>query len=184
MWKVLIAIGILAVLGAVLFILVNFNQMFYQISVRPYESPQLLPPAGTVSYFADDTVLPENRADAAGMANPVMYDEVSVQRGDKAYRAYCLACHGSNLDGYGPVGPSLPARIPHLTSERVTNLSDGEIFWHIMMGGKVAPPIGQSMTPEQVWNVINYLRFKQGRSYGEAAAMPMTETTDEADQEQ
>ena len=182
MWKVLIAIAILGALGTALFVLIGFNQMSEQISVRPYESPQMLPPTGTVSYFASDTVLPETQAQAAGLANPVPYDQDSVLRGDKAYRNYCLACHGSNLDGYGPVGPSLPARIPHLTGDRVKNLSDGELYWHLINGGKVAPPIGRSMTEQELWNVINFLRFKQGRNYGEPA--PTVEPTTEENQEQ
>lgn len=183
MWKVLIAVVILGVLGVALYVLIGFNQMAYQISVRPYESPQLLPPEGTVSYFADDMELPAARADAAGMPNPVPYDENSVLRGDKAYSSYCLACHGANLDGFGPVGPSLPARIPDLTGEKVSAMSDGELYWHLMKGGKVAPPIGESMSREQRWDVINYLRFKQGRIYGELEPIPASGSTEDMNQE-
>ena len=52
-----------------------------------------------------------------------------------------------------------------------------------MMGGKVAPPIGTSMSEAQRWNVINYLRFKQGRKYGESPEMPDPDTTADMNQE-
>jgi mono/diheme cytochrome c family protein len=95
--------------------------------------------------------------------NPVPENELSLLRGEKAYNGYCLACHGENLDGFGPVGPSLPAKIPPLDGQRVISMSDGELYWHLLNGGTIAPPMGLSMTRQERWDVINFLRFKQER---------------------
>lgn len=165
MWKVIIAFLVIGALGTALMVLINFNQMTYQISVRPGEDPMLQPPEGAVPVSADDDILYDREEAATALVNPVLLDDDSFKRGRKAYRQYCLACHGANLDNFGPVGPSLPwsegkDRIG-LDSPKMAEKSDGELFWIIRNKVNAHPAIGESMTKQEIWDTVNYLRFKQ-----------------------
>ena len=102
MLKVLIPIAVLGALATLVFVLLSFNQMSMQISVRPWEEPMLLPPEGSVAVNAED-VYSLSREESKALKNPFIGDPQSVVRGAKAYKGYCLACHGETLDGFGPV---------------------------------------------------------------------------------
>lgn len=168
MWKVVAVIVVFVVVSGVLFVLVNYNQMAMQISVRPYEVPQLQPPAGTVAADIPDTEIPEEELstieEAADLQNKVPADERSVLLGQKAYKSYCLPCHGANLDGYGPVGPSLPGTMKPLDSPDVAQRTDGELYWIIGNRLNAHPPIGRSMTEDERWNTVNFLRSAQRKA--------------------
>jgi mono/diheme cytochrome c family protein len=165
MWKVIIAFLVIGALGTGLMILISYNQMTYQASVRPWEDPMLQPPEGSVPVNADDDLLYNREEAATALTNPIPLDDDSFKRGRRAYRQYCLTCHGANLDNFGPVGPSLPwkenkERIS-LDSPQMAEKADGELFWIIRNKVNAHPPIGESMTKREIWDTVNYLRFKQ-----------------------
>lgn len=168
MLKAVAAIVIFIIIGGVLFVLVNFNQMSQQISVRPYETPQLQPPAGIVAADIPNNDTPEEELptieEAASLQNKIQPDERSILLGQMAYKSYCLPCHGANLDGFGPVGPSLPGNMKPLDSPEVAQRTDGELYWIIGNRLNAHPPIGRSMTEEERWNTVNFLRSEQRKA--------------------
>lgn len=161
MWKVVIALVLLGGIGTLMMILINYNQMSEQISVRPWETPMLQPAEGAVAIDADDRFLLTREEAAATLVSDIPSDEASILRGAKAYTGYCLPCHGQNLDGFGPVGPSLPGKMKPLDAPEVQALSDGELFWIIRNKVNAHPPIGTSMTVREIWDSINFLRSGQ-----------------------
>jgi len=168
MWKIIIAFLVFGALGTLLMILISYNQMTYSINVRPWEDPMLQPPAGSVAVNSDDDYLLNREEASATLLNPLSIDDEAFNRGRRAYRQYCLACHGANLDNFGPVGPSLPwtenkDKTP-LDSATMAAKSDGELFWIIRNRVNAHPPIGTSMTKDEIWYTISYLRIKQQES--------------------
>lgn len=166
MWKVLIPIAVLGALGTLLFVFLSFNQMAMQESVRPWEDPMLLPPEGSVAINANDAYAYSREEASEKLQNPFIGDPRSVVRGARVYKSYCLACHGERMDGFGPVMPSLPQPdgIKSLAGKAVGEMTDGELFWVNRHRVRAHPPIGTSMSYEENWDVISYIRSKGKKS--------------------
>jgi hypothetical protein len=59
-------------------------------------------------------------------------------------------------------------RAADLTSKRVQNYSDQELFWIINNGIRVTgiPGFGKVETPEDIWSLVNYVRTLPIRKRG------------------
>ncbi len=92
--------------------------------------------------------------------NPVPADQASVARGAELFHINCIACHGEDAKGDGPVAPFLQNKKPaDLTSPAVQFLSDGAIFMVITNGMPGAmPALNENLTVRERWDVVNYLR--------------------------
>ena len=73
--------------------------------------------AGSWARAAQQASLPAAAATAGAAKHSVwdgVYTEDQAQRGKELYAAHCLACHGENLEGNGPVkaltGPDFAAK--------------------------------------------------------------------------
>jgi mono/diheme cytochrome c family protein len=102
-------------------------------------------------------------SDYAGLANPVLADSESLDRGEIAFTANCATCHGDGGMGDGPTSEALepgPAAIAH-TSQM---MGDDYLFYRISEGGAFEPfnssmPGWKGVLGEQArWDVINYVR--------------------------
>lgn len=94
--------------------------------------------------------------------NPVLADEASISLGKKAYVKECLSCHGKKGKGDGTSVATLEKSPGDLTSAIVQSHTDGELFWKITEGRKPMPSVKKTLTEEQRWQVINYIRtFKK-----------------------
>jgi mono/diheme cytochrome c family protein len=130
--------------------------MYHQRNHRAQEEPAPPQPEGIVSiegkpFFAKD------RAEAAGLKNPIAPDTDSIKKGRVLYRTYCLPCHGATGHGDGLVGKKY---IPptDLTSDYVQNKPDGDIFFTITNGGlAVMPSYGDSVAKMDRWHIVNYI---------------------------
>jgi mono/diheme cytochrome c family protein len=89
-----------------------------------------------------------------------------MKEGERLYLVNCGICHGTALDGNGPLwkggeGP-YPAAPRPLNAEYAKALSDGH-FYHVITFGKGAMgSYASQLNPEQRWVVIKYIRSKQG----------------------
>ena len=154
-----------------------FPQMKRQLAVQAFEEvvydgqeQGFSPPEGTVPVdwagVVDLAALSMAGQDA--VVNPVAPTFASMQRGEELYRRYCGTCHGAEGKGDGPVagapfgngpfglvlpigGPSSLARV----------LSDGHIYTTISLGRGRMPNYSR-ITPEDRWNVVNYVRDMNG----------------------
>jgi mono/diheme cytochrome c family protein len=155
-----------------------FPQMKRQPAVQAFEEVAVMgrlelftPPEGTVPVGGAGTpdlanlALPEQEA----LQNPVAASLDSLKRGEELYGRFCSTCHGMDGGGNGPVaGPPfgtgplglvLPVGGP---SSIVKALTDGHIYTTISIGrGRM--PNYRRITPEDRWNVVNYLRELNGQ---------------------
>jgi mono/diheme cytochrome c family protein len=95
--------------------------------------------------------------EAVAMANPVPATRESIRRGESAYQAYCMVCHGAKARGDGPAANGLPTRPTDLPSH-LPHHTDGEFAWRIRTGNGVMPAFEDVLTDRQIWDVVNYLR--------------------------
>lgn len=110
--------------------------------------------------LADDAKPDEWKAPsrAARKKNPVASDDKSIADGKAVYAANCLACHGKTGKGDGPQATGLERKPGDLSSDKVKNESDGELFWKVTEGRKPMPSYEKTLSETQRWDVINYVR--------------------------
>ena len=159
-----------------------FSEMHYSPAYRSQEVPRILPPEGSVPITgAEVKVLDIDKLKTLdGQIHSGSYDGSESAR---VYAVNCQVCHGNTLLGDGPITTLSSARgngskvydgaVPvNLLSERVTSLSDGEIFGYITWGGRpglaaaargkestaIMPQFGYLLTEEQRWHLVQYIR--------------------------
>jgi len=89
--------------------------------------------------------------------NPVKPTPESVESGKKIYSYDCASCHGALGDGKTDVAKDM--KLPDLTSPSYQkDRTDGEIFYVIKNGRGDMPLEGDRVKPEQVWDLVNYVR--------------------------
>jgi mono/diheme cytochrome c family protein len=106
-------------------------------------------------------VVPES---AKEKKNPFVADESSIARGMKSYKMECTRCHGKEGKGDGSSASKMDATVANLTSEEVQNQQDGVLYWKISEGRKPMPLNKNTLTDDQRWDVINYIRTFDKRS--------------------
>lgn len=92
-------------------------------------------------------------------ANPLPADERSLSIGKQLYIQYCRDCHGAAGAGDGPLSGSLKPR-PLDLSVHVPLHPEIGLYRFIDRGvaGTSMAAWGDTLTPEEIWHVINYLK--------------------------
>ena len=162
-----------------------FSEMHYSPAYRSQEVPRLLPPDGSVPITGAEVVVLDID-ELKQISSPV--NEYDAGRAERVYKVNCQVCHGANLAGDGPItqlrsgrgdgSPVYDGAAPvNLVSERVTDLSDGEIFGYISWGGRpgiaaaargkrssaIMPQFSKLLTEEERWQLVAYLRQMAGQ---------------------
>jgi mono/diheme cytochrome c family protein len=100
---------------------------------------------------------------AAGIGNPVTADQKSVAAGKAIYQRDCLACHGNMGQGNGPAAIALARPPADLSMPMMWEHSDGALFWKITEGRSPMPSFEKSLTGDNRWQVVNYIRTLAAR---------------------
>lgn len=116
--------------------------------------------------LADREVSPE----VINRKNPVPPSEDSIAEGKRRFGIDCVMCHGPEGDGKGELAVTLKLSPPDYRDDAVMKkFTDGELFDIITNGRRKMPPEGKRATPEQIWNLVNYVR-----SFAQKAPTPTT----------
>ena len=103
-------------------------------------------------------------ADADKTKNPTPVSEESIAKGKELYlertKGNCIFCHGETGSGNTENLKELRRKPADLTNkERMTAMTDGEVFWKITKGiTGIMPPGEKRMSEEERWHVVNYVR--------------------------
>jgi cytochrome c5 len=112
-------------------------------------------------------ITPEEKA----RKNPVRFTDVSVEQGKKIYMSQCAMCHGAKGDGKGELANEIKITPPDFTKAGVLDKrTDGELFAILSKGSPTMPGQGGRMTVNQRWEVVNFLRFLEGKTPAKATA--------------
>ena len=88
----------------------------------------------------------------------------SIAKGKELYldraKGNCIFCHGETGAGNEANLGKLRRKPADLSNkERMTAMTDGELWWKISKGITGIMPAGEKrMTEEERWNVVNYIR--------------------------
>jgi mono/diheme cytochrome c family protein len=155
---VLLAVGAAAGVQATAIVYRWNHDMINTQRVMPGEmnfamAPGSLPRSGGQLYYPK-----EQRDEAALRKNPVPATPESIKKGGDLFVVYCTPCHGVTGKGNGLVAAKFvtPADLtnPDLQKART------DCYWqsYLSVGGAVMPSYGESLSAEERWDVVNYVR--------------------------
>ncbi len=146
-----------------------------------------LPVTGTVSRSVSPTHIFPLAKDSVGSftnyeaskAIPNPEPPLTQAQTDEIHRLYlinCGICHGSKLDGNGPLynggnGPFLAAPRNLATDPLMLAMPDGQMFFSITYGRNTMGSYASQLTVKQRWQLVHYIRSVQQGS----AAVPTEE---------
>jgi mono/diheme cytochrome c family protein len=103
----------------------------------------------------------------------------TIVSGAALYAQNCVACHGAEGMGDGPLAKSLPVPPANLTAEHLWMHSDGELFWWLTdgirtpEGARAMPGFADVLDEDQRWAVIDYIRaHNAGHAFQETGHWP------------
>jgi len=100
--------------------------------------------------------------EARAVENPVALTDEALAAGEKAYGARCASCHGGLGRGDGRAPRCIkPAPADFATVEARDRMTDGEIFFKITEGKKPMPGMARTLSDEERWQVVHYVRTLQ-----------------------
>lgn len=114
--------------------------------------------------------------------NPI--SSLTAEQTTEAERQYlinCGICHGAKLDGNGPLwkggdGP-YPAKPATLVGDaKYEAMTDGTMFYSITYGRNLMGSYGSQLTPKQRWEIVYYIKMKQGKT-APASSAAKTDST-------
>ena len=110
----------------------------------------------SISVFAQDNwVAP---LDAKEIINPYNGNQIAAQKGGMLFQKLCWTCHGKSGLGDGPAGKNLNPQPKNFRLNSVQDQSDGELYWKISNGKGMMLPYKHSLSEEQRWQLVNYIR--------------------------
>ncbi len=147
---------IISFLAACLILGCNYARMNDQEAIKTYKEAVPEMPGGVIPASGGIEIL--KKANPKDLKNPMPLSLESIDRGKTAYEYFCIQCHGPRADGRGTVGQSFSPLPTNLKDRQVQAQSDGEILVKILLGFKRHPPLATTVSEEDTWAVVNYIR--------------------------
>ncbi len=131
-----------------------------------------LPVAGTV---ARGHMLPDHLKEGDTTAyktftTSVRFNEDELKEGHRLFNIYCAICHGSNLDGQGPLFASgkfasMPA---NFKDGKYLHMSVGQMYAAAKYGKNMMGSYAAQLDAQQRWMIIAFIKKTQSENGGEA----------------
>jgi mono/diheme cytochrome c family protein len=99
---------------------------------------------------------------------------VDLKEAERLYLINCGICHGTKLDGNGPLwkdgdGP-YPAKPASLVGDaKYENMPEGQMYYSVVYGKNLMGSYASQLDAKQRWMVIAYIKSKQSKTQPAAA---------------
>jgi len=117
-----------------------------------------------------------NYVASKSVRNPlVSLDEASLVEAERLYLVNCGICHGTKLDGNGPLykggdGP-FPAKPATLVGDaKYEAMPEGQMYYSVTYGKNKMGSYASQLDTKRRWMVIAYIKSKQAASHASAPA--------------
>ncbi len=131
--------------------------MEQQPAVQPFDEARLAPP-GSIPLGGVETL--EDREDDKDLPPPFPLDSAASARGAKLFAIHCIACHGHEGRGDGPVSAKFPPA-PNLRQVSICARTDGFIYGTLTAGGRAMPTMREGTTSQDRWDLVAFVRTLQ-----------------------
>lgn len=111
------------------------------------------------------------------------FNEAELAEGGRLFNIYCAICHGTNMDGQGPLftNGKFAAMPANLKDAKYLHMSIGTMYAAIKYGKNAMGSYASQLDVKQRWQVIAYIKKTQAGNGGDAFTMGAvggTNTTD------
>jgi hypothetical protein len=114
--------------------------------------------------------------------SPIEYlTGAELMESERLYLINCGICHGTNLDGNGPLykggeGP-YPAKPATLVGDaKYEAMPEGQMFYSVAYGKNLMGSYASQLSRKQRWQIIAYIKFKQKEAKASAAPADVAST--------
>jgi mono/diheme cytochrome c family protein len=104
---------------------------------------------------------------------------VDMKEAERLYLINCAICHGSKLDGNGPLynggdGP-YPAKPATLVGDaKYENMPEGQMYYSTTYGKNLMGSYASQLQPKERWMVIAYIKSKQKPAAAAVSEAPVS----------
>ncbi len=97
--------------------------------------------------------------EASKLANAVKPTAASLAAGKKSYGFDCAMCHGKDGDGKGELAVDMKLKlVDYRDPASLKDMTDGDLFYIIKNGKGEMTGEGDRSKPDEIWNLVNYVR--------------------------
>lgn len=162
-----------------------FTWMWFQPKVVPQTPSTFFPDGYSMRMPVEGTVargyMPYEYTGAPDsvlklISNPLPLTKEVIERGKKEFGIYCSPCHGYYGQGDSRLNQQFP-NPPTLHSDKVRNWPDANIYNVITNGQNVMPSYAKSVSRDDRWAIIHYIRVLQRSQNAPDADLGITGTT-------
>jgi mono/diheme cytochrome c family protein len=113
-------------------------------------------------------------AQSASVKNPLDVASVDMTEAERLYLVNCGICHGTKLNGNGPLwndgnGPYPSKPIALVGDAKYEAMAEGTMFHSLTYGKNAMGSYASQLSTKQRWMVISYVKSKQGGKSASAA---------------
>lgn len=107
------------------------------------------------------------------------FTEAEMKEGARLYNIYCGICHGTGLDGNGPLYASgkFPAMPANFKDGKYLHMSAGQMYAAIKYGKNLMGSYASQLDIKQRWEVIAYIKKIQSENGGDAFTLGQAAAT-------
>lgn len=112
---------------------------------------------------------------SASVKNPLDMASVDMKEAERLYLVNCAICHGSKLDGNGPLfasGAYIAKPATLVGDAKYEAMTEGTMFHAVTYGRNAMGSYASQLNTLQRWMVITYIKSKQGGG----ASAPVADT--------
>jgi mono/diheme cytochrome c family protein len=118
---------------------------------------------------------------SASNKNPLSIESIDMKEAERLYLVNCGICHGEKLDGNGPLwkggdGP-YPAAPKNFMADDMKIMTEGTMFHSVTYGKGQMGSYASQLDTKQRWEVIAYVKSKQGGVAVKPATTAVADTT-------
>ncbi len=109
------------------------------------------------------------------VVSPIEYlTGAELMESERLYLIHCGICHGTNLDGNGPLykggeGPYAAKPATLVGDAKYEAMPEGQMFYSIAYGRNLMGSYASQLSRKQRWEIIAYIKFKQKEAKASAA---------------